>query len=211
MSISIAHQQITVTDARRFLAEYPKGTVQWYDLARVEAVDGVTLADLGRLAVINADLTGNDAVALLEATDAPWGDVPFDAQLNDADPEAMGGLYDKASELYWYFRKLPNIGPAKASKLLHLKRPALYPILDQYVLRFYRSAAREAARLYPRRAARELYWAAIRQDLLASVPAVARLRDELRAQSDDHSRRLSELTDLRLLDICIWKLATGDR
>ncbi|MCA1702676.1 MAG: DUF6308 family protein [Actinobacteria bacterium] len=64
-----------------------------------------------------------------------WHLVPADARLADADPE--GDLYWRAAELYGHFTTLHGVGDAIASKLLHLKRPAVFPILDALIREAY--------------------------------------------------------------------------
>jgi hypothetical protein len=207
-AIIVAGHELTGDQALDAVEDYPAGTIRWYDLGGSEIQDGVFLDDLGRLAIINADLSGDDAAAFLDAgPHAPWGLVAADATLEDADPEIDGSAYDAASRLYAYFRDIPNVGPAKASKLLHLKRPSLYPILDQYVLRLYRGLARQAAAA-SKRQDKELYWAAIRKDLIASKPGLQQLRGKLKIGETEHSRRAAALGDLRLFDICAWTTAT---
>lgn len=204
MELTVAGRTVSTTEAVEVLQGYPRGTIRWYDLAPAgpEAANEVTLADLGRLAIINADLSGNDAVALLElGRSAPWDRVATDADLVEADPEGRGGLYDDAVALYDHFVSHPGIGPAKASKLLHLKRPHLYPILDSQVMAFYDRSARDAAAASSREAHR-MYWAAIRNDLIANQAALSSLRSEL----DDGELR--QLGNLRLLDILAWWLST---
>ena len=100
--------------------------------------------------------------------------------------------------------KIGKIG--KIGKLLHLKRPALFPVLDRDLRRLYNTRAKEQARrpeLGFRRYKR-VYWGAVRADLCAWRQAVAfaALRGEL-AQDETRSG-WAELTDLRLLDITAW-------
>lgn len=89
-------------------------------------------------------------------------------------------------------------------------RPGLFPILDSYLTRFYRTAAREAAidvgqkRASPDRF-KALYWEAIRRDILGSQAGLRVLREVLVAAetplAEEAARRLS---DLRLLDMLAW-------
>ncbi|WP_425272304.1 hypothetical protein [Mycolicibacterium aubagnense] len=68
---------------------------------------------------------------------------------------------------------------AKVSKVLHLKRPAQFPILDSRLVRTYRDAATHEAKAYANRGYRKMYWAAIRHDLLKSADALAKLRQRV--------------------------------
>ena len=59
----------------------------------------------------------------------------------------MDGLYDRAAVLWEHFwdARPANVSTAKISKVLYLMRPGLFPILDSYLIKFYRTAARAAA------------------------------------------------------------------
>lgn len=202
MVLSIAGRTVGLDDAVEILTKYPKMTIHWYDVGGVDSTepDAVTLADLGRLAVINADLNGDDAVALLElGRTAPWSQVPHDADLVAADPEVSGGLYDQAVALYTHFTSRHGIADAKASKLLHLKRPNLIPILDSQLKQLYKDDAQQAA-IDSRHQFNYLYWTAIRNDLVANKAAL----EEVRSLMPDGE--MSDLGNLRLLDIIAWWL-----
>jgi hypothetical protein len=86
-------------------------------------------------------------------------------------------------------------------------RPGLFPILDSYLTRFYRTAARAAAiDVGQKRASQEqfktLYWEAVRRDILGGEAGLRVLRGVLAAAeaplAAEAARRLS---DLRLLDM----------
>jgi hypothetical protein len=148
---------------------------------------------------------------------APWAAIPLDAQLKEADPLAEGGLYDQAAALWEHFwdARPANVSTAKISKVLYLMRPGLFPILDSYVTRFYRTAAREAAIDVGQKRASQgrfkaLYWEAIRRDILGSQVGLRVLREVLVAAetpfAEEAARRLS---DLRLLDMLAWAASPG--
>ena len=145
-------------------------------------------------------------------TTAPWTAIPLDAQLKEADPLAVDGLYDRAAVLWEHFwdARPANVSTAKISKVLYLMRPGLFPILDSYLIRFYRTAARAAAiDLGQQRASlgrfRTLYWEAVRRDILDNEAGLQVLRQVLAATGaplpEQAARRLS---DLRLLDMLAW-------
>jgi hypothetical protein len=186
-------------------------TVEIYDLGGpqrdVSPYDSVTLADIGRLVIINGDLRAEDVARLLDASPllAECG-VPIDADLVDADPAEAGGLYDLLETLWNQFVGIRNIKQAKASKLLHLKRPNAVPLLDSHIRATYRPAAAKALDRYPHRRGpgiKLLYWAAIRSDLIAMRPFLGDIRARLSLTSD-WGQTLSTLDDLRLLDILVW-------
>lgn len=147
------------------------------------------------------------------AASAPWTAVPEEAKLIEADPVGNPASYDVAVDLYRHFfdARPRNVGVAKISKVLHLMRPHLIPILDSRLIRRYSGSAKAAAKVVcavrPDITARYLYWEAIRRDLERNATAIATLRSVLLVSSHDQvaeaGRRLS---DVRLLDICTWTL-----
>jgi hypothetical protein len=89
-------------------------------------------------------------------------------------------------------------------------RPGLFPILDSYLIRFYRTAARAAATDVGQKRASlgrfsTLYWEAVRRDILNNEASLQVLRQALAATGaplpEQAARRLS---DLRLLDMLAW-------
>jgi hypothetical protein len=151
------------------------------------------------------------------AATAPWSAIPLDAELKQADPLAAGGLFDAAEALWEHFwaGRPAGISTAKISKTLYLMRPALVPILDSYLIRFYRAAAREAAADIGRRRPSlgrftTLYWEAIRRDILRGEDALRVLREILPASPAPLAQTAArQLSDLRLLDILAWAADTG--
>ena len=150
-------------------------------------------------------------------TTAPWETVPLDAQLKDADPLVADGLYDKSALLWEHFwdARPPNVSTAKISKVLYLMRPGLFPILDSYLIMFYRAAARAAAlELEQKRAAlaksRTLYWEAIRRDILGNEAGLQVLRQVLASTGAPLAEQAAQrLSDLRLLDMLAWAASPG--
>jgi Family of unknown function (DUF6308) len=151
------------------------------------------------------------------AATAPWTAVPLDAELKEADPLAVDGLYDRAAVLWEHFwdARPANVSTAKISKVLYLMRPGLFPILDSYLIRFYRTAARKAATdLAPQRASlgrfRTLYWEAVRRDILGGEAALQVLRQVLAASTAPLAEQAARrLTDLRLLDMLAFAAPPG--
>ena len=137
--------------------------------------------------------------------DAPWSRVPESAHLDQADPEIRGELYDHMLDLYLPLLDIPGVSHAKASKLLHLKRPALFPILDSKLMALYRRPAAEAAKRHPQLGYRRLYWAACREDVIANREPLDGLRTELEDQ-EGLLKKMAALSDIRLLDISAWKV-----
>lgn len=141
---------------------------------------------------------------------APW--ISAAADLANADPE--GTLFVAMTDLYWHFAESSPKGVsfAKISKVLHLKQPSLFPILDSHIARSYAAAAKMLRTEYPHFGWRRRTWLAVRHDLLTARAsgALDELRLRLRSyESDDITKQqevrlLDGLTDLRLLDILDW-------
>jgi hypothetical protein len=190
---------------RRY-AERHAGTVLLYDLAgdrnghpgpggASEPVNEVTLADIGRLVVINAGLRADDVPLLLDVhAGAEFQAVPATARLQDCAPGS--DLLEAATRLYGRFRRLPGVGAVKRSKLLHIKRPWLITIYDTHVHCVY-ARSRDAT---------GGWWEAARRDLVDNSDDFAWLSARLRDDDDARVRRAGKLTELRLLDVIAWDL-----
>jgi hypothetical protein len=195
-----------------YAQQYAK-TVLWYDLAgngngqpgpadAAQPVNSVTLADVGRLVVIDARLAATDAPLLLgAATPEVFAAVPATARLEEWEP---GNALDVAVTVLYDEFKLHGIGPAKRSKLLHIKRPWLVPIADTRVSDVYQRLAKEleAGPGIPGSG----WWEAPKRDLVDNESDFAWLTDRLASDDDLAVRRLARLTALRLLDILAWTL-----
>jgi hypothetical protein len=213
--VQIGDHKLDRDDALGILQEYAVnyvGTVRFYDLAGDPGghpgpggdacpANAVTLGDIGRLVAINAALNAADVATLMD-TDAAaeFAAVPAAARLEDCMPGTS--LYRAATALYDKYR-LTNIGQAKRSKLLHLKRPWLVPIADTRVTAAYRHRSDAWAS--------ELgiasgHWEAAREDLTAAVGDFEWLTAKLRTRREPAIQRLSRLTSLRLLDILAWTI-----
>jgi hypothetical protein len=102
------------------------------------------------------------------------------------------------------------VSTAKISKLLYLMRPGLFPILDSYLIMFYRAAARAAAlelgqeRASPGRS-RTLHWEAVRRDIPGNQAGLQVLRQVLAAIGAPLAAQAAQrMSDLRLLDMLAW-------
>ena len=140
------------------------------------------------------------------ATSAPW--PPADADLRHAEPNIRNGLYDQLEAFYRHFEKdAPSrIARSKISKVLHIKRPAAFPILDSKVTAVYLEYAQQAVERYPRlKYQKAAYWVAIRDDLITNTEseALAELRAAL-GNEGTLGANLNHITDLRLLDMLTW-------
>jgi hypothetical protein len=182
-------------------------TLKEYDLAQAGDPNRLTYEDIKSTRVIASRISNAEAkkmVKLAEDNRNLWLELPTNARLQDADPAARDGLYEAMTALYRSLQ-FRGVRSAKVSKVLYRKRPNLYPLLDTRLKSVYAQAAREAAARHPDRGFRRMYWAAIREDLLANEPALAALRRQLGA-ADGMDQSVRQLGDLRLLDIVAWKL-----
>ena len=194
---------------RRYADEHP-ATLAWYDYAGGDlppvAADGVQLADIGRLVVINAQLSADDVPGLLAPLpdDGLWDAVPHDADFRDlpADPHEHP-VYVAASELYSALTSRHNIARTKATKLLHLKRPQLIPVVDSVAAEHYRQAADHLAARWGEPHGQ--FWAAIWTDARANQAALRPVLDELAGDGGDRAR-LAALSPLRIHDVLVWLL-----
>lgn len=162
---------------------------------------------------MNSRISAVEADWFIErAESAPWSLGPVGAELVAADPLTAGGLYDRAEKLYDHFfgARPRGVNVAKVSKVLHLMRPKLYPVLDERLTQLYRGPATQAAALLSQdRPAlgsnKRLYWAAIRRDIVDNASALHELREVLRDSDVQHAAAVAdEVGDVRLLDMMAW-------
>jgi len=182
-------------------------TVREYDGGGVGDPSAIALEDIKRTRVIASRISQVEAEWFVDrGRTAPWVGVPGGARLASADPDERDGLYDAGVALFDHFRGRPGVATAKISKILHLKRPGLIPILDSHLLGTYRAAASEAARRHANpRGHERMYWAAIRDDVMdpENAARLTSLRTEL--LRSELTQPLADLSDIRLLDIVTWK------
>lgn len=206
-------QNVGAANYTDYIREHWK-TVRHYDLLPEPRTVGPELIRATRSPYMGSRISAREAEWFTEhARSAPWGEIATDASLADADPTQPGGLYDAAAGLYHYFldQAPKGVAAAKVSKVLHLMRPGLVPILDSRLLGTYRSVATAAAKRVggerpELRSAQRMYWAAIRDDLLVSQAALSAIRQQLHHSDDALVREAAgRLSDLRLLDMVTWK------
>jgi Family of unknown function (DUF6308) len=205
----------TVDGALEVLTHYEASfgaTVSHYDLGgpdEIEIDDAVSTTDLGRLVLINAGLDGEDGARLLAFDLASrLRGLGVDLRLEEVDQRAPGtdDVYARMDAVWRGLMVLPNIIEAKVSKLLHLKRPKLFPIIDSRIQEIYRSAAEQSGRSLGWTVRH--YWSAIAADVRANQSAFTEIRHQLMDASST-SRRLVYLSDLRMQDILAWGPTAG--
>jgi hypothetical protein len=187
-------------------------TLTWYDGDGQGSGDGITAAVIGRAAFMDARLTRTEVGALVAAAEtAPWASVPVDARLADADPAQRGGLYDAAERLHRHFLDAAGrVGATSISTVLHLTRPALFPILDSTVRQLYADRAEAAwhAETRPERPySGRTYWPAIRDDITAATDVLSGWREMLVTSGEPTQLGLARLSDVRLWDIVTRQIA----
>ena len=223
---NIAGRQLSAAAATDYLIrDYPTLTLQHYDLGGSSPRDSITMTDLGRATLFGAFRGWKTAASLLRAAEA--ADWPQDDpcwQL-DAHPDATVEEWisraevRKARDLFSSLAGGHEGGwrEAATSKILHLKWPDFFPVIDGELRTLYSDQALTAEQRIPgsrrrRHATTTAYWMAVRQDLLqpANLEADKSTREGLRAAPDrQKASLLIQLTRLRLLDALAWAVATN--
>lgn len=209
-ALTVAGHVRTVEDALGVLEQYPRKTPAAFDYVGAGDLEKLTAHEVIRTRKISSRISNKEVTYFLEASEtAPWIRT---ADLANADPE--GKLFTAMTELYWHFAESAPKGVsfAKISKVLHLKQPSLFPILDSHVARAYAPAARVLRTDHPQLGWRRRTWLAVRKDLLAARTsgALVELRGRIRSYTSADTakqqevRLMDQLTDLRILDILVW-------
>jgi hypothetical protein len=210
-AISVAGRVRSLGDALGVLERYPRKTPAAFDYPGGGEPERLTAQEVIRTRKISSRISNKEVAYFVDASAAaPW--ISIGADLADADPEST--LFAEMTDLYWHFAEgsPKGVSFAKISKVLHLKQPNLFPILDSHIARAYAPAARMLRADYPQLGWRRRTWLAVRNDLLAARAsgALKELRHRLRSyESDDINKQqqvrlLDGLTELRLLDILVW-------
>jgi hypothetical protein len=197
---------------RAYARDHPR-TLRDYDLSDPGDPGVLTAAEAWRSRIISSRLTHAERDKLVSRAErAPWASVPADADLADADPAVSDGLFASTARLYWAFfwpERIPGVARAKVHKVLHIKRPGLYPILDDHLKGLYKPyASAWPDRLHYLEGVTATdsppYWAAIRDDLVTNHDALERYRIHLAEEGSETVRLMAKLTRLRLQDIIAW-------
>lgn len=216
MSIEITVAGRTVEDALSELEGYAKKhgrTLERYDLAehsQGELTEGMVTATR----VIASRISNAQRTSLVQiVNDVDWTHVPVGSLLKSADPIIEGGLFDAAIAVFDSVKERAPKGvrTGKISKVLHLMRPGLFPILDTRIRALYRSEASSAAvaikKVRPELDYKKTYWGAIRNDVITNETALAELRRQA-AQSENPlvKRTAAQISDVRMLDLLAWRI-----
>jgi hypothetical protein len=224
---TIAGLHVPTSDAVGYLIdEYPQPTLMHYDCGGQSPRDRVTMSDLGRATLFGAFRGWRAAADLLTAAEeVKWPTTPSEWRL-DVAPHASPAEWlshpdvQHARELFSSLASGNQGGwrEAATSKVLHMKWPRFFPVIDGELRGLYSDFAIEAERHLPgsrrrRHATTSAYWLAVRDDLLhpANQEADKATRQGLLSQRQrDHQKvdLLTQLTSLRLLDALAWAVAT---
>lgn len=210
---TVAGVEFTLDQALERFSRYPRKTPLNFDYPPRGDFGTITLEEIRRTRYVSSRISyAHGDWFIAKAADAPW--IPADADLADADPDVRGELFDDMSDLYWHFAESApkGIAFAKRHKVLHVKYPALFPLLDSRLWRSYKPGARALATQYPDLRQSQLRWLAVRDDLLAARAsgAIEELRIAMTKYKSSESavqkcvRDMTQLTDVRLLDILVW-------
>lgn len=146
-----------------------------------------------------ARISASEIAAILErrvAIEQALGTIAPDASLTDA---ANALPWVSLRQLFEAFADIRGVGFSKMTKALHPKRPALIPMLDSVVQRYLRDDDLGAEAPFAERALGLVR--GYKRDLDQNRAVVRALRQEL-------ARRGYRLTDVRLLDLLIWSVAS---
>lgn len=183
-----------LTTALEFIAK--DGTYQTYDLAPVLQDNILTNQDVRTANRIIARMSDRVITAILAHAPMIQGALSHispSASLMAADEEIpWAGL----EQLLQAMTGIPEVGLARATKVLHKKRPALIPILDEVVAGYLREVERPSRRRDFVHNGLDLI-REYKRELDANARNLRIVRDEL-------AMRDFVLTECRLLDIYLW-------
>jgi hypothetical protein len=211
MTVRVAGQTHSLQEVYARLVSYPRNTPVAFDYLGPGRPDILTAEEVRRTRKISSRISNAEVDFFVgAAVSAPWVDPGLD--LGDADPDHQ--LFSDMTRLYWHFAESAPKGVnfAKISKVLHVKQPHLFPILDSHIKRSYAASARALRADFPELGWRRRTWVAVRNDLVdaRSSGALGELRELIRGFEDSDAneqrrvRNLATLGDLRLLDILVW-------
>jgi len=192
---------VSEENARRAVLNFDEACLDIYDLGGTSAPNRVEPVDIGRL--VASQMVGikqSAAAEMIRVSDsAPWSKVPVDGRLEDAAPGTP--LYANACELLDYFRDIKDVGPAIATKMLAMKRPILFPVIDSRIEKLYNLASRQQL------GASHPVLASLHDDTLRpdGIEALHSLRKRLVEIRERKAQKLAQLPGIRLRDIIAWQ------
>jgi len=187
-------------------------TLDRYDVAG-RSPDGVTYATVKATRSLASRISLEEGRWFVEGAPRPnWSAAKPEWTFCDADPLQVGGVFDVAAQIFdGYLRAAPSgINVGKISKVLHLVRPSLFPILDSRIQAAYAQLALDATLAIRTRRTdfpyQRSFWVAIRNDLLANEKSLKALRESAAKHESARVRFMGAKTsDVRLLDFLVWQ------
>lgn len=104
---------------------------------RHNVTDTITKDDIESANNLYANLVPMDLRRILRNPEIPsFLAAVEDAELGDLTDEEWDDVEARIRPLFSAFISIPNVGLTKTTKILHLKRPHLFPIFDSFVVKF---------------------------------------------------------------------------
>jgi hypothetical protein len=209
MTLHIAGREVTVPmDDWSAYAQFNNQALERYDYPGTGDPRVLTPDEVWRSRAIHSRVTHAERAELPDLwLSAGGADIPPDARIQDADPLHRHGLYDQVQAVVREFVARRGVGYTKAYKVLHVKRPHLFPVLDARLRRLYAGVERQYSRDNQLLLQDDYnYWGVIRGDVIRNETALRDCREQLEAGVDRLPRMVS-LSDIRLLDIVSWRMA----
>ncbi|MCU1571975.1 MAG: hypothetical protein JWO93_57 [Micrococcaceae bacterium] len=208
-TLHVAGRAWSDAEALQRLRAYPFVTLVLFDFSDRGRPCELSAAEVMSTRYIGSGLSPEFARFVIDAAaTAPW--LAPDSDLAEAEPQE-DGLFAAMEAPYRHFddRAPRGLGMGKISKVLHLKLPGLYPMLDTHLMRAHSATINSLSGTYQELDRRQAAWVAVRDELrlARSSGALDELRTLIRGfESDDQQeqqrvRTMDNLTDLRLLDI----------
>ena len=185
---------------RGFLAGDPSARPGGYNsLAGKGALDRITPADVTTINETMRARSSHDAWEAVFADDQAWlAAIPEDLDLiatEEAEWEQMDAAELVSAAIAACTR--PNIGLARATKVLHLKRPYAFPVLDRFVLEVMGVSVPNRPSVAELVALGRKLTAAIRREGRANLDVLRCIQLALEGEG-------VELSLVRILDIALW-------
>jgi hypothetical protein len=212
-ALVIAHKKVLdgIGALERYAHEHGR-TLDRYDVAGLSP-DGITHTTVKATRSLASRISREEELWFVERAPKPdWSAVKPKWTLRDADPLQTGGVFDFAAQVFDVYLAAAESGinVGKISKVLHLVRPSLFPVLDSRIRAAYWQLALDAAiairRSRPDFPYQRSFWAAIRDDLVANEDSLKALRKSAATHENARVRFMAiEISDVRLLDILVWQ------
>lgn len=161
---------------------------------RPSVANSFTADDLVAVTTLGVALSGDAAVALLEARASEFSallcEIPTDRRFTDLAPEELGDDWAVRSA-YRRLVTLPGVGQTKATKLLARKRPHLVPIQDSVITHELGVTT--------------TYWTPLHRWLTENASENAKRLEHLL----DLAGVGSDISVLRAFDVLAWRVGSG--